>query len=155
MALDLKSLSAKELRTLIADANAHVAEAHEKEVRDVRSKIDALLAKAGLTLDEVYSSSGQGRKKAVGKIVTRSIAPKYQNPQDAAQQWSGRGRKPLWFVQALRKRGVTAEHLLVGGGAKLEALEKASRASQARKTTAARGTRAKPGRKKTRRATRA
>jgi DNA-binding protein H-NS len=34
------------------------------------------------------------------------------------QTWSGRGKQPLWFVQALKKRDTTAESLLIDGGAK-------------------------------------
>ncbi|MBP1473511.1 H-NS histone family protein [Frateuria sp. MAH-13] len=34
-----------------------------------------------------------------------------------AQTWSGRGKRPLWFSEALKKKGVTADSMLIGGAA--------------------------------------
>lgn len=118
MAIDLKALSAKELQTLIAGANAQMQEAHATQVRTVREKIDGLLKSAGLKLADVYPARGGKKapgKKAPGKKATGSVAPKYRNPANASETWSGRGRQPLWFSKAIKKRGVTAESLLIGG----------------------------------------
>ena len=112
MAIDLKSLSPKELQALIANANAQMREAHSNLIRDVRKKIDALLNLSGLTLAEVYPTRG-GKKGSTG-----SVAPKYRNPSNASETWSGRGRQPMWFTAALKKRGVTAESLLISGVSK-------------------------------------
>ena len=30
-------------------------------------------------------------------------AAKFRNPKDASQTWTGRGRKPNWLVEALKK----------------------------------------------------
>lgn len=110
MAIDLKSLSPKELQALIASANAQMHEAHANQVRTVREKIDAVLKSAGLTINDVYPT--RGGKKSAGK--KGSVAPKYRNP-NGPDTWSGRGRAPVWFSAALKKRGVTAESLLIGG----------------------------------------
>lgn len=119
MAIDLKNLSPKELQALITNANAQMHEAHAAQVQVVRQKIEALLSNSGLTLDVVFPSRS---KKAVGKKGTKGIvAPKYQNPSDPSQTWSGRGRQPIWFSKALRRRGVTADDLLIGGAVKSEA----------------------------------
>jgi len=85
-------------------------------VQTVKQKIETLLSNNGLTLDEVYPSRG---KKAAGKKGGKgSVAPKYQNPSDPSQVWSGRGRQPVWFAKALRRRGVTVDDLLIGGASK-------------------------------------
>jgi DNA-binding protein H-NS len=116
MTIDLKILSPKELLALIANANAQMHEAQAAQVDTVKRKIEALLSNSGLTLDEVYPSRG---KKAAGKKGGKgSVAPKYQNPSDPSQVWSGRGRQPVWFAKALRRRGASAEDLLIGGGTK-------------------------------------
>ena len=39
-------------------------------------------------------------------------AAKYRHPENAALTWSGRGRKPLWFVAAL-DAGKSPEDLAV------------------------------------------
>ncbi|RAN82076.1 histidine biosynthesis protein [Bacillus sp. SRB_336] len=112
MAIDLKALSPKELQALIAGANAQMQEARANQVRTVRDKIDGLLKSAGLTLVDVYPS--RGGKKAGKKGSTGTVAPKYRNP-DGGETWSGRGRKPVWLAEALKKRGVTADNFLIGG----------------------------------------
>lgn len=116
MTIDLKTLSPKELLALIANANVQMREAQATQVRTIKGKIETLLSNSGLTLDDVYPSRG---KKAAGKKSGKgSVAPKYQNPSDPTQVWSGRGRQPVWFAKALRRRGVTVENLLIGGSAK-------------------------------------
>src|SRR5579875_853909 len=115
MAIDLKTLSPKELQSLIANANAQMQEAKSSQILDLRKKIDALLNNAGLSLDDVYPTRG-GRAGRGGKGGKRGVVPpKYRNPEDPSQTWTGRGKRPLWFVAALKKRGVTAESLLIDG----------------------------------------
>jgi DNA-binding protein H-NS len=113
MTTDLKTLSPKELLALIANANAQMHLAQATQVQTVKQKIETLLSNNGLTLDDVYPTRG---KKTAGKKGGKgSVAPKYQNPSDPSQTWSGRGRQPVWFSTALRRRGVTVEQLLIGG----------------------------------------
>lgn len=111
MAVDLKSLSPKELQSLIANAEAQMHAAKSNQVQELRKKIDTLLANAGLTLADVYPTRG-GKTKAGKRGV---VAPKYRNPEDPSQTWTGRGKRPLWFAAAIKKRGVTAESLLIDG----------------------------------------
>jgi DNA-binding protein H-NS len=108
MALNLETLSPKDLQALIADAQSHMHAARTNEIQEVRKKIDALLHNKGLALADVYPTRG-------GKAAKKSaVAPKYQNPLNQAQTWSGRGKRPFWFVEALKRRGVTADSLLIG-----------------------------------------
>jgi DNA-binding protein H-NS len=116
MTTDLKTLSPKELLSLIANANAQMHVAQAMQVQTVKQKIETLLSNSGLTLDEVYPS--RGRKAAGKKGGKGSVAPKYQNPSDPSQTWSGRGRQPVWFSKALRRRGATVEDLLIGSASK-------------------------------------
>lgn len=111
MAINLDSLSPSELQALIKSAEAQMESARKNHVREVRAKIDAILAGAGLALSEVYPT--RGSKGAKGPKAT--VAPKYRNPENPAQTWSGRGKHPLWFSEALKKKGVTAESLLITG----------------------------------------
>ena len=36
-------------------------------------------------------------------------------PARTSKTWSGRGKQPLWFADAVKKRGVSAESLLIDG----------------------------------------
>jgi DNA-binding protein H-NS len=124
MAIDLKSLSPKELKALIANAESQMQEARASQVQDVRNKIDALLSHANLTLADIYPTrGGKGGKRG-------TVAPKYRNPEDPSQTWTGRGKRPLWFAAALRRRGVTAESLLIAGAGKTAKAAPAKRAAK-------------------------
>ena len=46
-----------------------------------------------ITVEELFG--GRGRK------TRRAAKPKFRNPADHAQTWSGRGKRPRWFNAAL------------------------------------------------------
>ncbi|GLQ97625.1 H-NS histone family protein [Dyella mobilis] len=135
MAVDLKSLSPKELQALITNAESHMQEARANQVHAVKEKIDAILHSSGLTLADIYGTQAKTGKRGArgGK---GSVAPKYRNPENPSETWTGRGRSPLWFASAIKKRGVTAESLLIGGAPKAtkKVTKKASKKS-AKKAT--------------------
>ena len=131
MAVNLENLSHQELQAVIREAQSHMKSAHSNLIQDVRKKIDALLDISGLTLAEVYPTRG-GKKTPVQK---GSVAPKYRNPVDPSRTWSGRGKQPLWFADAIKKRGVTAESLLIGGESTTKAKAPATAVKKAAKKT--------------------
>ena len=107
MAIDIKSLNHNQLSELIAQAQARQAELKKGAADKVRAKIAAMVKAEGLDLDEVMGRT----KKARGAAKTK-VKPKYRNPADPSQQWSGRGRQPLWFVAAV-KAGKKDKDLLI------------------------------------------
>jgi DNA-binding protein H-NS len=127
MPIDLKSLSPKELKALIAHAESQMQEARASQIQEVRKKIDALLSNSGLTLADIYpvrgGKGGKGGKRG-------AVAPKYRNPEDPSQTWTGRGKRPLWFAAAIKRRGVTAESLLIAGAEKKAKTAPAKRAAK-------------------------
>jgi DNA-binding protein H-NS len=42
------------------------------------------------------------------------VFPKYRNPEEPSETWSGRGKQPRWLVAAL-KTGHTIEEFVIGG----------------------------------------
>ena len=130
MAINIDSLSPAELQALIKSAEAQMDSARKNHVKEVRAKIDGILAGAGLTIGEVYPTRG-GKSPKVPKAA---VAPKYHNPDDASQTWSGRGKRPLWFNQALKKKGVTVESLMIANGpAKAAPVKRAAKKAPAKK----------------------
>jgi DNA-binding protein H-NS len=133
MAINLDSLSPAELQALIKNAEAQMESARKNHVKEVRTKIDGILADAGLTIGEVYPTRG-GK---VAKGPKAAVAPKYRNPDNAAQTWSGRGKRPVWFNDALKKKGVTAESLLIAGAtAKAAPAKKPAKKAPSKKASA-------------------
>ena len=47
--------------------------------------------KFGFSLDDIVNAAAKGSKGV----------PKYANPADPSQTWTGRGRKPNWVIDAL------------------------------------------------------
>lgn len=107
MAIDLKSLNHNQLSELITRARARQQELVKEKAAKLRDKINALVKAEGFGLDEVFGRSS-GRGKARGKVK-----PKYRNPADPGQTWSGRGKRPRWFSAAL-SAGRKEKDLLIG-----------------------------------------
>src|SRR3954469_6547125 len=104
MAVNLKRLTPKQLDDLTREIEAHQSERRSSHIAVLRAKADAMVRAAGLTLADVFPQAG--------KAPRGTVAPKYRNPADRSQTWSGRGRQPRWFKAALRK-GKTERSLLI------------------------------------------
>lgn len=78
----------------------------DKDVKKSLAKIIAVIEKAvglahGIAAHQAAGKAGlagkkRGRKAGASKLAGRKIAPKYKNPKNKEQTWSGRGRMPLW-----------------------------------------------------------
>jgi DNA-binding protein H-NS len=105
MAIDLKSLNLTQLRDLMRRAELREKELLKERTARVRAKMVALAKSEGLSFDEVVGRASPRRK-------TKSVKPKYRNPVDGST-WSGRGKRPRWFNDAL-KSGKKEKDLLIG-----------------------------------------
>ena len=99
--MDLKKLGVKELAALQADIESEMSRKKQQQKREVVAQVKALLAEHGMTLDDL---PGRNAGKP-GKPSKGVVPPKYRNPNDASQTWTGRGRKPRWVVEHLDKGG--------------------------------------------------
>jgi len=131
MALKLDGMTPRELETLIRDAQARMASAQAAHVASVRSKIDGILKAGGLQLVDVYPIRGGKTGKRAGAGV-----PKYRNPANPSQTWTGHGKKPAWFLAALKKPGTTEASLQIGGRAPTAKAEPKTAAKRAKKKVA-------------------
>jgi DNA-binding protein H-NS len=97
MAVDIKNLSQTQLADLIAKAQSRQSELQKEKVTRLREKVFALIKEEGLTFDDVFGKAAPKSKRA-----GVAVAAKYRNPADAEQTWSGRGKRPRWFNDALK-----------------------------------------------------
>lgn len=107
MAVDIKNLSHNQLNELIAKAQSRQNELRREKVSSLRDKINALIKAEGFTFDDVFGARAPKSKRA-----GTTVAAKYRNPDDEEQTWSGRGKRPRWFNDAL-KAGKKESDLLV------------------------------------------
>lgn len=105
----LGSMSYAQLLELRTRIDAALVAAKTAEKKELRARMEAIAAKAGLTLADILNTkSGVGSRKLKGS----KIAVKYRNTKDTSQTWTGRGRKPNWLAAALKK-GQKIETFLV------------------------------------------
>lgn len=96
MAINLQAMSRKELLDLQGQVEKALRNAEASERRAALKAAEKAAAEFGFSLNDL---SGGGR--TAGK---RSKAPpKYCNPANPEQTWSGMGRKPKWIHEALAK----------------------------------------------------
>lgn len=96
MRINVEKLSLTDLVELESKIKNALAVAKERERAEVRGKVEELVKSSGFTIEELFA---RGRSAAKGKTV----APKYINPENRAETWTGRGRKPKWLVAKLAK----------------------------------------------------
>jgi DNA-binding protein H-NS len=97
MAVDIKNLNHSQLTELIAKAQSRQGELQKEKVTRLRDKINAMIKEEGLTFDDVF-----GQRAPKSKRAGTTVAAKYRNPADPEQAWSGRGKRPRWFNDALK-----------------------------------------------------
>ena len=104
MTVDLHALSLKELKALQSQVAKAIAEFDDRKKVEARAELEARARELGFSFAEL-AGVAQGRKRSA------SVA-KYRNPADPSDTWTGRGRKPRWFADAL-KAGKSAESMAI------------------------------------------
>jgi DNA-binding protein H-NS len=92
------------------------SKSHDK----VLTKIVAMAKEAGLTAADIAKALNVGKPAKSGKapkvgkqgvLAGKKVAPKYRNPANPEQTWTGRGVSPTW-VQALKTAGTLDSALI-------------------------------------------
>jgi DNA-binding protein H-NS len=102
MNIDLESLSREDLSQLINDAQKALKTVDTRRRAEAKLAAEKAVKEFGYSLDEIVTATSKGSKGA----------PKYANPEDPTQTWTGRGRKPNWVVEAL-KSGKSVDDLAI------------------------------------------
>ncbi|HFJ9612733.1 TPA: H-NS histone family protein [Stenotrophomonas maltophilia] len=121
MVINVSGLSAKELKSLIAQAEKQQAKVMTRpKAAAMRAKINKYVKDHGYTIEELYGSvsvaSSETSKKRTGRKPAKSagskVAPKYRNPANPSETWSGRGRQPRWLAALVQKGKEPSEFLI-------------------------------------------
>lgn len=106
-AIELKSLTDKELSELKQDLEKELVERAKRAREEAKRAAEEAAKKYGFSLDEIL---GDGKKKSASP--RKPAAPKYRNPNNPEQTWSGRGRQPDWYKEAV-DAGTAPEAMLI------------------------------------------
>jgi len=98
---DLSALSLKELHQLQKDVTRAIDNFEARQKAEARARLEAMAHELGYSLAELTPSSKSG-----GKV------PKYCHPEEPRLTWTGRGRKPRWFTEAIAA-GHTPDDMLI------------------------------------------
>lgn len=98
MAIDLSAMSRKELLSLQKDIEKALKDAEQRERREALIAAEKAAAEFGFSLSELSADT-----KTRGGAKKSKTPPKYRNPENPEETWSGRGRKPQWVHDALAK----------------------------------------------------
>lgn len=100
--MNLSKMSNPKLESLLANIRAELKRRKEIEKNRVKAlkELKALAEKYEMSVSELT-----GVKKGRGAGKRGKVPPKYRNPTDPSQTWSGRGRTPKWVLKAERKPG--------------------------------------------------
>jgi len=101
---DLEEMSLAELKQLKKEVDKAIDTFEGRRKVEARAKVEAVAKNLGYSLAELVDSDLKRSRP--------SALPRYQHPNDATITWSGRGRRPRWFTDAL-STGKASEDLLI------------------------------------------
>jgi len=88
---DLSKYSLAQLRALEVEVIEALKTQHFLSVSKAREQILHIARNAGLSVKQLHAI------KTPSTAKQSTVKAKYRNPDDPAQQWSGRGRQPAWI----------------------------------------------------------
>ena len=98
---EIQSMSTDELWNLYEQMNSQLAE-----------RITAEKAKLDERLNKLRSATNAAVTPPRTRRPYPKVFPKYRNPKNPAETWSGRGKQPLWAKEQLRSGG-KLDHCLI------------------------------------------
>jgi DNA-binding protein H-NS len=79
-------------------------EKQSSERAALRQKMAEMAETSGISLDALFGKARKGKG---------SVAPKYRDPKNPENTWTGRGRMPLWMVSATKGNKAKKEDFLI------------------------------------------
>jgi DNA-binding protein H-NS len=104
--VNIDRMSLKDLVELEAKVQKAIAAARDRERSELKKKVSELAQTHGFTVAELFGAGRIAKTNAKGKSV--GIA-KYANPDNKNDTWTGRGRKPNWLIERLKKGAKLSE----------------------------------------------
>jgi len=83
---NVDKMSLKDLLELESKVQKAISAARDRERSEVKQALAQLAEKRGFSVNELFGGRGRGK----------SSAAKFVNPDNKAETWTGRGRKPNW-----------------------------------------------------------
>lgn len=109
-----RTASLKVIERKIKELEAKAAAVKQKDKPGIK-QLKTLLVRYRLTrsdVDTVFSRrNGRGGRRSA--LAGRKLKPKYRNPANKQETWSGRGLKPKWLIAVMKSTGKKLEEFAV------------------------------------------
>jgi len=92
--INLEKMSLDDLKKLRGDVEKAIKSFEARQRKEARKALEKVAKDYGVSLDEVVGG-GKSSKR------TSKAAPQFRNPNNPDETWSGRGRQPAWYKQAI------------------------------------------------------
>ncbi|MEZ5714717.1 MAG: H-NS histone family protein [Paracoccaceae bacterium] len=97
----LNAMTLAELKSLEKKLAKAILKFEEREKKKALAELKAKAKELGFSLDELTGTKSAAPAAAAPKKPGKKVPPKYANPEDKTQTWTGRGRRPAWVGEAL------------------------------------------------------
>lgn len=105
--MNIDNLTLQELKALNKDVQRAIASYEARQRAAATAELEARAKELGFTLAELLGT-------VPVKAKTRApVAPKYRNPKNPEETWTGRGRPPRWLSVALTSVGTKLEDFAI------------------------------------------
>ena len=94
--IDLHELSYDELASQKIAIDQELARRGSGELELLKSKLVSIAAALGISISDLFS-----QKKERKQAKATKVSVKYANPDNPAEQWSGRGKPPKWMEEKI------------------------------------------------------
>ena len=111
MKAELKQMTRKQLEKLRADVDAALKALDAKDKKAALKAAQAAAKAHGFSLDELTTGekaekpAARARRAKSNADGRAKVAPKYRNPNNPEETWSGRGRAPGWMAAHIQGGG--------------------------------------------------
>lgn len=107
--LDIEAMSTDEMWQLHVEIGRALSVRLTSEKRELEKRLERLHRENGMpqTTPAVVGQSTRRERRRYPRVL-----PKYQNPNEPSETWSGRGKQPRWLTAAL-KTGHTIEDFVI------------------------------------------
>lgn len=101
--MQLEDMSLQELKQIRKDVEKAIETYEARHLAEARAKLEAQAKELGYSLEAIARVSKTGSAKRL---------PKYRHPDNPTLTWTGMGRKPKWFIDAI-EAGMSKDDLKI------------------------------------------
>jgi DNA-binding protein H-NS len=98
-----EDMSLQELKQLRKGVEKAIESYEARHLAEARAKLEAQAKELGYSLEAIAGVSKTGSAKRL---------PKYRHPDNPTLTWTGMGRKPKWFIDAI-EAGMSKDDLKI------------------------------------------